>query len=129
MGKRTRLPVLMDECHGQEYLPMPPHFLLKGLDEKHAGFFENLLERAEEFGGGCAIDDSVVGAEGGGENRSGDDLILANDGALFGRADGEDGDFGRVDDGAELPHAVGAETRDAECRLALLFAAEALGAG
>jgi hypothetical protein len=27
MGKRTRLPVVFRRRHGQEYLPMPPHFV------------------------------------------------------------------------------------------------------
>ena len=38
-----------------------------------------------------------------------DDLAVLDDGALFGRADGEDADLGEVEDGVELLDAVHAE--------------------
>src|SRR2546423_1465612 len=89
--------------------PLRHWWAVPTLHEKHAGFFEDLFEGAQKFGGDGAVDDSMVGAEGGGENCSGDDLVFADHGALLGRTDGENSDFGGIDDGAELADTVGAE--------------------
>ncbi len=98
-------------------------------DEDHAGFLEHGFEGLEKFGGGRAVDDAVVGAEGEREHVADDDLAVADDGALLGGADGEDGDLGRIDDGAEFADAEGAQVADGEGRAGHLVLLEACDAG
>ena len=56
----------------------------------------------------------MVGAERDRHHRAGDDVVAANNRAFLGGADGEDADFGGVDDRGELPDAERAEVADGE---------------
>src|SRR4051812_34321892 len=62
------------------------------LHQHHPRLLEHLLERAQEVGGGGAVDDAVVGTDGEAHHQAGDDLRAADDGTLLGGADGEDAD-------------------------------------
>src|SRR4051812_11915230 len=76
------------------------------LSEEHRRrLLEQALEGAEEFGGQGTVDGAVVGGEGDGHQRADGQGVADDDRAFLGRGDGEDADFGQVEDRVELAYA------------------------
>src|SRR5947207_3085322 len=71
------------------------------LEHHRRRLFEQALEGPQELGGHRAVDGAMVGGQGDGHHRAGDEPIALDDRAPLGGADGEDGDLGEVEDGVE----------------------------
>src|SRR6266511_3597226 len=79
-----------------------------------SGLLEQLLQLAQELGGFRPVDRAVIAGESEGHQRPGDELALLEHRPLLDRADREDCDLRRVEDGDELLDAVHAEVGDRE---------------
>lgn len=70
-----------------------------GGTEKLLGVLEELDDLGEREGGCCPIDDAVVAGEGERHELADEHAAVAHDHAFTRATDGEDADFGIVDDG------------------------------